>query len=206
MEIQLPDEHENRFTTEGAFLEHYERARKIARHPDNYIRVHAGEDLLGIPARDPETGQVLMDAGGRAVWQSTPRSGLVLSSDGQRWEPVPFLAPHMQTTLVQAARSGGAAMRVTPEIRCYLVGGMERRLRTLSVEINLANAIELDKNETDALGETMKPLIRLFFPLHAEVETEIIQGEPVVYAPGVYVTPLLFRHHANHDLLADVIS
>lgn len=206
-------EHQNKFESEADFLVHYGRARIIARDPRNHIRRIDGQDLLGVPmyvdttepdadgvekgpGRLPGPRQVLTTTEGRPVWRVPPPGGWAVDASGQ-WYAVPFLAPHLQTTII--ARDANLSQRVTPEVRVErgMVGPV--LIRTLTVELNLLGVRTLGSEMQDAFRDSMLPLVRMWFPLHVQVESETLCSSPGPRRNATPMTALMFRFRAQHE-------
>lgn len=186
----------NVFTEESAFLDHYERARKIARFPLNHIRTWAGEDLLGRPRTD-ELGRPIM-LNGHVVWDAAPRDGYLPDVDGG-WKPVRWLAHHLQSTLVREAVS----LRVTPEVRIETVPNQPERhvlIRTLSVELRMRTESPITTEQARELKLTTLPYVQLWYPLHEKIQDEWLTGKRVAKGDdGHRYANLLIRFRANHE-------
>lgn len=178
------------------FEARYHRARDIARYPGNHVRVCDGEDLLGRPHLDP-LGRALLDARGKVVWASKPRSGFVPLSDGS-WSPVLYLARELQCRQQDAA--GTLGMRVTPEIRVERMGSLSVLVRTLSVEMTILCASELKRATILELGATLAPILRPWYPLHETVISEWVKGPHQPAQDGdVPYQSVLYRFRGRHE-------
>lgn len=193
-------QHTNQFDNEPAFLEHYARARKIAVYTPNFIQAWQGMDLLGVPLVD-EQNQPVRDGDLRIMWQSPPPGGWVPSETSPTtWDRVPFLAPHLQTTLVQPSPEGGhVQLRLTPEVCVFLLGTQRVNIRRLSYEVTIPAAVPLLPDLVELFKERAKGLVELFFPLHPSVEAQELGSEPQQTPDGNWETHLLIRFLANHD-------
>lgn len=184
------------------FDERYSRARDIARYPANFIRTCDGEDLMGVPARDP-FGQPLTDSNGRVVWQSRPRAGWIPTPDVPgSWSPVPFLAYELRCTQVDQANT--VALRITPEVRVEKGGaGLVVNVRTLTIEASVLVEREIKAAGVRVLAESFGPYLKPFFPLHAQVLSESIAGPMQQHDALIRSQSLLYRFRAHHeDVLA----
>lgn len=198
-------DHENVFDNEADFLAHYSIARDLARNPLNHVRVCDGEDLLGIPVLDPR-GQV-HTVMGRVQWRSRPRPGwITVDGDASSWRRVPFLAPYLQSTSINEH----ASMRITPEVRVERVGAQALLIRTLSIELKIYAAIEVDDDMLERVKASVKPYVKAWFPLHPDISLEMTSAPPqeegtheyelngVAMAEKIIATSMLLRFRASH--------
>jgi hypothetical protein len=180
----------------ATFEDAYRIAREAARFPGNHIRTCDGEDLLGVPHRDP-LGQPICTADGKVVWAQRPRDGWRPLPDGS-WERVPFLAHVLRIT--QTDRTDTVGLRVTPEVRVERLDTTTLLVRTLSIELTILTADQLLKPGIDKLAEVCAPLVRPWYPLHETVLRESLSSEVVIPHDGMPPhQPVLFRFRGRHE-------
>ena len=210
------------FTDEASFLDHYARARHIARDPRNHVRTFEGDDLLGVAFSGPGGG-VFVDQNGHVVWQRSPIAGWVPEADGWEdrapsaqaqehhvntrlyapppgpWRAVPVLAPHLQSTIVVPDGSGvpRIACRVTPEVRLERIedNPEPQAIRVLSFEWRILGRINVTNPMVNDLLDQQAPLIRMWYPLAEKVTRS---AHTIGSAGGIDVTNLLIRLRALH--------
>lgn len=197
------EEHPNIFVEESDFIAHYTRAMAIARNPLNHVRTYEGLDLLGVPQTD-EHGRVKCVDGDptKPLWLTPPIDGWVpedMDNPAGPWRRVPFLAPYLQTVLVNKVGDSEAWMRITPEVRVVLHGTSRILLRVLSSEINIPGPIGLTSQVADLFKSEARPYLGLWYPLHTTVESEWHGFPPQTTDDGSVYTPLLLRFWALHE-------
>ncbi len=219
--------HTNVFTEEDAFLDHYARARHIARHPLNHVRTCDGADILGTPMVD-ENDRVL-EHEGRPRWRHVPLSGFVPAIDawedkhpapgaaqlhhvntrlyapppGTPWVEVSGIATHLQSTLLvgtlgQAPR---LSCRVTPEVRLELDPdtGVRHLVRTMSFEWRMFGWVDITNAMVNDMLDQQPPILRMWYPLATGVARTATSAKTTT-PDNVRVTNLLIRLRALHDV------
>lgn len=218
--------HTNVFADEASFLDHYARARHIARHPFNHVRVCDGADILGVPMLDDGGNVVELD--GRPTWRQTPSAGFVPDADAwvdkapdvgvatqlhhlntrlyeppkwALWVEVSEIAPHLQTTLLVGVEDGPprVACRVTPEIRVERAPGAAGTVlvRTLSFEWRMFGEPVVSNAMVADLLDQQSPLLRMWYPLADGLARTAYTAKGV--GPVGPITNLMIRLRALHE-------